>query len=312
MRGWFWVLITALAGVALTAQGRAPAPANTFRSRVDLISVTATVVDHDGRLVPGLPKDAFELYEDGERQAVAQFTNDRVPVSLAVLLDVSDSMYGQRLADARAAVEQFLFELLDPADEFCVLAFNHQPRLLTPWTQSQDVVRQALAGLMPFGATGMYDAVITALPLMETRSRERAAVLIISDGADTASDSTVHDVRSALLRSDSFAYAIAIDPPARRAINTGVNVSALTDITSGSGGSTEVVHDTADLAEAGARIADELNKQYLLGYVSPHALDGKYHSIRVHAVDPAYRVRARNGYVASAAIPSQRRKGAEK
>ena len=94
--------------------------------------------------------------------------------------------------------------------------------------------------------------------------------------------------------------------------STGVNLSALTDITSGSGGSTEVVHDTADLAEAGARIADELNKQYLLAYVSPHALDGKYHSIRVHAVDPAYRVRARNGYVASAAIPSQRRKGAEK
>ena len=141
MRGWFWVLITALAGVALTAQGRPATPANAFRSRVDLISVTATVVDHDGRLVPGLPKDAFELYEDGERQAVAQFTNERVPVSLAVLLDVSDSMYGQRLADARAAVEQFLFELLDPDDEFCVLAFNHQPRLLTPWTQSQDVVR---------------------------------------------------------------------------------------------------------------------------------------------------------------------------
>src|SRR5580704_8464581 len=229
MRGLAWLCLTALTGVVLTAQDPPASQNNTFRSRVDLISVTATVVDHDGRLVTGLPKDAFEIYEDGDRQTITQFDNERVPVSLAVLLDSSDSMYGQRLLDARAAVERFLFALLDPADEFCVLAFNHQPRLLTPWTRSQEVIQHALSGLMPFGSTGIYDAVIAALPLMDTRSRERAALLIISDGADTASDATIHDVRSALLRSDSFAYAIAVDPPARRAINTSVNLSALTE-----------------------------------------------------------------------------------
>ena len=153
--------------------------------------------------------------------------------------------------------------------------------------------------MYPSGATGLYDAVIAALPLMEHRSRERGALLIISDGADTASDTTMHELRSALLRSDSFSYAIGIDPPARRAINTGVNLSSLTEITNGSGGSAELVHDTADLNEATAHIADELNKQYLLGYTSEGALDGRYHSIRVHAVDPSYRVRARNGYVAT-------------
>lgn len=297
MRCGLWLLVAALAGAAVTAQDRPASQKNTFQSRVDLISVTATVVDHDGRLVTGLPREAFELYEDGDRQAIAQFTNERVPVSLAVLLDVSDSMYGQRLLDARAAVERFLFELLDPADEFCVLAFNHEPRLLTPWTRSRELITRGLAGLRPFGATGMYDAVISALPLMETRSRQRAALLIISDGADTASDATLKEVRSALLRSDSFSYAVAIDPPARRAINTGVNLSALTEITNGSGGRTEVVHDTADLNDATARIAEELNKQYLLAYSSSRAQDGKYHSIRVHAVDPAYHVRARNGFV---------------
>jgi Ca-activated chloride channel family protein len=275
------------------------APHDFFRSRVDLISVTATVVDREGRLITGLSKDDFELYEDGERQKITQFTNERVPVSLAVLLDVSDSMFGQRLIDARAAVERFLFDLLDRADEFCVIAFNHEPRVLTPWTRSQDVIRQGLAGLRPFGATALYDAVIAALPLMDNRSRERGALLIISDGADTASDTTMHELRSALLRSDSFSYAIGIDPPARRAINIGVNVSALTEITSGSGGRTEVVHDTTDLTEATTRIADELNKQYLLGYTSSRAQDGRYHSIRVHAVDLSYRVRSRNGYVAT-------------
>jgi VWFA-related protein len=125
-------------------------------------------------------------------------------------------------------------------------------------------------------------------------------VIIISDGADTASDATVRDVKMALLQSDAFVYAIAIDPPAQRAINRAVNPSALSEITDGSGGHTELVHASADLQSATAIIADELNKQYLLGYSSSRAPDGKYHSIRVRARDARFRVRARNGYIASA------------
>jgi Ca-activated chloride channel family protein len=299
MRRALWLVILALAGAAVAAQDQPAPPRNFFQSRVDLVGISATVVNQGGGLVTGLSKDAFEIYEDGVRQSITQFTSERVPISVAVLLDVSDSMFGQRLTDARAAVEHFLFTRLDQSDEFCVMAFNHEPRLLTPWTRSQDLIRERLAGLRPSGATGLYDAVIAAMPLMAKRGRERGALLIISDGEDTASDASMHDVRSALLRSDGFAYAIGIDPPARRAINTGVNLAALTEITNGSGGSTEVVHDTADLDTATARIADALNKQYLLGYVSSRAPDGRYHSIRVHAVNSAYRVHARNGYVAT-------------
>jgi VWFA-related protein len=306
MRRGLWFLVLALAGAAVAAAAQGPpAPShNFFQSRVDLVGVTATVVNQDGGLVTGLSQDAFEVYEDGERQAITQFTSERVPISVAVLLDVSDSMFGQRLMDARAAVERFLFKLLDPSDDFCVIAFNHEPRVLTPWTRSQALIRDSLAGLRPFGATGLYDAVIAAMPLVEKRARERGALLIISDGEDTASDANMRDVRSALLRSDAFSYAIGIDPPGRRAINTGVNLSTLTEITNGSGGSTEVAHDAADLDTATARIADEINKQYLLGYVSARAPDGRYHSIRVHAVNPAYRVHARNGYVAARTFSS--------
>jgi VWFA-related protein len=141
--------------------------------------------------------------------------------------------------------------------------------------------------------------VLRALPLIETRPRDRAALVLISDGADTASDATVRDVRLALLHSDAFVYAIAIDPPAQRAINRAVNTSALSEITDGSGGHTELVHSTADLQSATAIIADELNKQYVLAYSSSRANDGKYHSIRVRTREPQYRVRARNGYIAS-------------
>jgi Ca-activated chloride channel family protein len=229
-----------------------------------------------------------------------------VPVSLAVLLDVSDSMFGQRLVDARSAVERFLFELLESNDEFSVVAFNHEPRALTRWTQAPDVVRTAMAALKPFGSTALYDAVLTALPMMDTRTKQRASVLIISDGADTASDATLREVRSALIRSDAFVYAIAVDPPAKRAINETVNVAALNEITGGSGGNTELVHQTADLVAATARIADELNSQYVLGYYSKLPLDGSYRSLRVRATNPEYRVRARRGYIAT---PRTRRPG---
>ena len=109
----------------------------------------------------------------------------------------------------------------------------------------------------------------------------------------------MRDVRAALLRSDAFAYAIAIDSPERQPINTRINPQTLREITGESGGRTEVVQNTADLQQATARIAEELNHQYLLGFTSPRGADGKFHSLRVRLPGSDYRVRARNGYVAT-------------
>jgi VWFA-related protein len=251
-----------------------------------------------------LPREAFEIFEDGEPQTITQFTNERVPVGLGLLLDTSDSMYGQRIIDARRVVERFLFELLDEADASFVLAFNHYPHVISRWTSTPDEVRQALASLKPSGGTAIYDAIIGSLPMIARRTRERAAVLVISDGADTASDASVSDVRKSLLRSDAFVYAIAIDSPKRQAINTRVNETALSEITGQSGGRTEVVRDIEGLQAATARIAEELNHQYVMAYASPRATDGKYHSIRVKVTTPGYRVRARNGYVGLSKIKS--------
>jgi VWFA-related protein len=269
-----------------------------LRSSVELTVVTATVVDADGRLVPDLAQNAFEIYEDGVQQTITQFTHERVPLGLGLLLDVSDSMFGQRLTDARAAVERFLLELLAPSDNYFVMAFNHEPTLLTPWTSEPQAVRQALDSLHSSGSTAIYDAVSRALPLVDRRTRERAALVVISDGADTASDTTLRQLRTALQRSDAFVYAIAIDSPARFALNASVDAAALGEITNPTGGHTQVVHDTTELTAATTRIAEELNTQYMLGYSSPHPGDGQYHSIRVKTSSPIYRVRARNGYVA--------------
>ena len=269
-----------------------------FKAGIELTSINATVTDKEGHLITGLGREAFEVYEDGIRQDVTQFTNERVPIGLGVLLDISDSMFGRRIADARTAVDRFLFTLLDEQDEFFLVAFNHKPRLLTEWTHTHDEVTGALAALKPSGGTSIYDAIIDAMPLVDHRNRARAALVVISDGADTASNATLRDVRAALMRSDAFVYAIAIDSPDPQPINTRVNPQALREITNESGGSTEIVHASADLDTATARIAQELNSQYMLGYSSSHGADGNFHSIRVRVAGADYRVRARNGYVA--------------
>jgi VWFA-related protein len=292
-------LLVAGAGALLAAQVvRDSQPA--LQSGADVVLVTAVVHDAAGGLASGLTAGDFQIYEDGVPQAITQFTSERVPIGLGVLLDVSDSMFGQRIVDARAAVERFLFTLLDPADEYFLVAFNHAPRTLTPWTSDPSVVREALARLKPSGGPAIYDAVISALPQIRRRSRQRAALVVISDGADTASDASVRDVRAALVRSDAFVYAVAIDSPKNYAINTRVNPEALNDITAPSGGRTEVVADMAALDAATARIAEELNHQYVMGYSSPKSTDGKYHSIRVAMKVPGLRARSRSGYVGGA------------
>ena len=294
--------------VALAVAAAAVVPAHTqqgfrdrhvFRSGIELTSITATVIDREGRLVADLTRDAFEVYEDGELQKVTQFSYERVPIGLGVLLDISDSMFGKRIQDARGAVKRFLFELLDPADEFFLMAFNHRPRPVTGWTRVEAEVGRALDALKPTGGTAIYDAIFEALPILDRRTRQRAALLVISDGADTASTATLREVRSALLRSDTFVYAIAIDSSDPRAINAKINADALREITSETGGRTEIVRTSVELAEASERIAEELNSQYIVGYTSTHGADGKYHSIRVKIAGTDYRVRARNGYVAA-------------
>ena len=296
------LLVVATGAAAVTAvpaeQRRRRDGAEVFRAGVEMVQMSATVVDEDGRLVGDLRDTAFEVYEDGELQTLAHFTRDRVPLSLGVVLDASQSMFGQRIDDARLALDNFLAELLRPDDEVFVIVFNHDPRVAVPWTIGPRRVRGRLDDVRPYGGTSIYDAMMEALPMFDLRVNQRAAVLLVSDGSDTGSDATVRDVRRQLRRSDAFVYAIAIDAPETRAINDRVNPHALREITSESGGYTEVVHDSPELGPATARIAEELNHQYTLSYTPIRAFDGSYRSIRVRAAGGQYRVRTRRGYVA--------------
>ena len=298
------ILASAVLVASSSEQRRRRATDDVFRSGIDLVQMSATVVDADGRLVGDLLREDFEVFEDGERQTLTHFTRDRVPLSVGVVLDVSQSMYGQRIGDARLALDRFLADLLDPEDEVFVIVFNHTPRVEVSWTLGPRQLRNRLDDIRPYGGTSIYDAMMEALPLFDVRQHQRAAVVLISDGSDTGSHADVRDVRRLLRRSDVFVYAIAIDAPDTRPLNDRVNPFALREMTTESGGYTEVVHDSPELGPATARIAEELNHQYTLSYMPSRPADGSYRSIRVRIVGREYRVRTRRGYVAE---PNRRR-----
>jgi VWFA-related protein len=320
-----------------------------FKSGVELINVTATVSDANGRFVPGLRQEDFVVYEDDVPVTVTHFSAERVPVSLGIALDTSGSMAGSKIQEARAALDRLLYDLLDKQDEVFLYRFSNTPVLLQPWTKDRQQLARALGRIEPNGGTSMYDAVAEAIPLTLQGQNRKKALLVISDGNDTASATTVRELKAQIRETETLVYAIGIDgegestarqPPPRaptqgpsprpfpgapgpfgmppifrqppsggggggggsrrgRLNDDRVNVVALRDMTDDSGGRTEIIRDPRDLNPATANIADELSKQYYLGYPSPGKKDGRWHSIRVEPRNRAYRVRARKGYVAS-------------
>jgi Ca-activated chloride channel family protein len=313
-----------------------------FRSGVELINVTATVTDASGRFVPGLRQEDFTVYEDNRPQTVTHFSSERVPVSLGVVLDTSGSMAGDKIQAARRALDRFLYDLLDKNDEIFLYRFSNDPILLQSWTSDRSLLSRALGRLVPNGGTAMYDAVSEAIPVAEGGKYVKKAILVISDGNDTSSRTTVREIQQQIRESEVMVYAIGIDgdgePTLRRApvpppripmpipfpfpgrgrggwpspqqppISGGgrnapnddrVNVVALRDMTDDSGGRTEIVRRASDLDPATAGIADELSRQYYLGYAASGVHDGRWHTIRVEVRKGNYQVRARRGYVAS-------------
>jgi len=182
-----------------------------FRSNVDLINVSVTVTDSNGRFVPGLRKEDFDVYEDGVLQQTSHFDAERVPVSLGITLDTSGSMVGEKWVAAQAALDRFLNDLLGSQDEVFLYRFDNRPELLQPWTSDRRATGRTLAGVQPRGGTAMYDAVATAIPMAQRGTKRKKALVVISDGNDTSSQMRAPELTRLIQESEVLVYAIGID-----------------------------------------------------------------------------------------------------
>src|SRR5438477_2863237 len=182
-----------------------------FRSGVELINVTATVSDIDGRFVPNLRQDDFVVYEDDQRVDVTHFSAERVPVSLGIALDTSGSMAGEKINAARAAIGRFVNDLLDRNDELFLYRFSNYPVLVQGWTRDRRDLLDPLYRLNPNGATAMYDAVARAIPLAQRGQNRKKALVVISDGNDTSSRTEIRDLKEQIRQSEVLVYAVGID-----------------------------------------------------------------------------------------------------
>jgi VWFA-related protein len=298
---WLLLLIVGAVAVLLT-RAQPVLHGQAYRSGVDLVVVAATVLDSDGRLVPGLTENDFHVFDDGTEQRIVQFNAERVPVSLGLAIDVSDSMYGTRIAAARKAFDRFVLSLLDEGDEAFLMVFNHAASVKAPWARPRSLAGR-LDRVTPSGGTAIFDAVIKAASLFDTRRFQRCGLVVLSDGNDTASDASLQDTLRRMNQTDAFLYAIALDAPGGAAINRPFSPEALNELAGQTGGYTEVIHDPSELTAASERIANELNHQYTLAYAPLRAPDGQYHGIRVRTNDPKLTVRSRRGYTHLRAKP---------
>jgi Ca-activated chloride channel family protein len=182
-----------------------------FKSGVELINVTATVSDVNGRFVPGLHQEDFVVYEDETPVTVTQFSAERVPVSLGIALDTSGSMAGSKIQEAQTALDRLLFDLLDREDEAFLYRFSNMPVLLQSWTRDRQQLSRALGRIEPNGGTAMYDAVAEAIPLTLQGHNRKKALLVISDGNDTASATTIRELKVQIRETETLVYAIGID-----------------------------------------------------------------------------------------------------
>ena len=266
----------------------------------ELVSLTVTVTDKQGRYVPGLDRGAFAVYEGDVRQEVSFFSDLDAPASVGVVFDVSGSMRGEKIVRARDALARFI-RTSHPEDEYSLISFDKSARLLLDRTRDSEAVLAQFGNANPQGNTALYDAVAFGLDALAEGRYAKRALIVISDGDDNYSRSTFGQVRRKLREAGVTIYTILIGPLQPRS-NGGMIMDQLA---STSGGKSFSPGDSEAMNEAFERIALELRHQYSIGYAPTNiARGGEWRRLKVTVAPPAGSpclvVRSRKGYYAVA------------
>ena len=291
----------------------------------DLVSLTVTVTDRDGRYVEGLNKSAFAVYDDKLEQEIAFFSDEDTAISVGLIFDMSGSMSGEKISRARHAVARFI-ETSHPGDEYFLIAFDSRARLLLDLTHDSDALLKKIAFVQPGGQTALYDATYLGVEKVLRGMHDRRALIVITDGEDNGSRYSLKELVRLVKESGVLVYTIGIlSPPAypsisqphgpwmQRPILTGFTPlesashqydrMTLEEMSLPSGGRTFIPHNSTEMTDVFERIALELRHQYSLAYRPTNfANDGRWRRIRVRVNPPSglprLFVRSREGYYA--------------
>jgi len=277
--------------------------------RVDsnLVLVPVTVTDRQNRLVTGLDREYFKIFEDRVEQTITHFGAEDAPISVGILLDRSGSM-SDKLAKSHQALAQFL-KTANSGDEFSLVAFSDRPELLSGFTGQIEEIQKCLPFIYPGGRTALLDAVLLMVRQMQLARNQRKAIIIISDGGDNASHSSIKDIKNLVSEADVQIFAIAITEPVfeRKGIfEEGLGPALLQELSVQTGGRLFEVNNLNSLPEIASKIGLALRLQYVLGYApSSIANNGKYHKVSVKLAQPVHQLKLRLSWRLGYYAPSE-------
>jgi Ca-activated chloride channel family protein len=263
----------------------------TFRSDVALVLLDVSVKNNEGRLVPGLTRENFSVFEGGRPRKITVFDAADRPVTLGILVDQSRSMTPKRESVLTAALS--LVEASNPEDEVFILHFNDRvtPGLPSGVSFSGDLpqLRAGLSRGVPEGKTALHDAVVAGFEHMRLSRQDRKTLVLITDGGDTASAHTRRETIAMAERGTATIYAIGLyqlDDPDR-------DPGLLRQLAGIGGGEAFFPNNPSELAPLARKIAAEIRSRYTIGYLPAEAPTNTVRHIRVKAVSGQDRLRVR-------------------
>ena len=293
--------LLSLLGIVLSGQDSAVRPAQQppvlsaaegdaarFLVHSDLVLVPVTVTSGNGRVVPGLAKEQFSVFEDRVEQVITHFTSENAPATIGVVFDTSDSM-GPRMAKAREAACAVLRNA-NPEDEFFLIRFSNAPEMTVRLTREPDRIRRAVRTLEADGFTALLDAVKMAWLEMQKAAHARKAIILISDGEDNSSHITPAQFKQMATENDTTIYTLFIGESTdflSTHRNKATGVGLLDDLARQTGGHMFEVSNLKQLPDIASKIAAWVRSQYVLGYVPrTDSRNGSYHRIEVKIAKP--------------------------
>src|SRR5262249_45140654 len=251
-----------------------------IKKDVQLVLVPVTITDDRDRLVTGLDKDNFQVFEGKQQQEIRHFSSEDAPISLGIIFDVSGSM-SDKINRAREAVMEFC-KSSNPQDQFFMITFSDRPQIVAHFTDHVEDIQSKLAFSFPKGRTALLDAIYLGMTEMRQANRHKKALLIISDGGDNHSRYTKSEINSLVKEGDVMIYGIGLYDRNFPTQEEALGPQLLSNIAEETGGRAFTIENPNDLPDVAGKIGMQLRNQYVLGYRPEKApKDGKWHKIKV-------------------------------